>query len=174
MSNKGYNKRLTSQVQSKFTALLQQEPDLSPKAAMAQVTEEMLKNNPFVPPKGEKCPIDSLPDEVLVYMFEIGVKIGMEPYIKYEDNTGDEEENEDTEGIQDDTQMKIEEIDDEDNSEWSDVDEEESEREGKKMDDDDDDDDDDDGDDDDMEDEEEEPELPFQVLVSHVCKRWRS
>jgi len=170
MSNKGYNKRLTSQVQSKFAALLQQEPDLSPKAAMARVTEEMLENNPFVPPEGEKCPIDSLPDEILVYIFETGVKIGMEPFIKYEANTGDEDE--DTEGIQDDTQMKIEEIDDEDDSEWSDVDEEESKREGKKMNDDDDDDDGDD--DDDMEDEEEEPELPFQVLISHVCKRWRS
>lgn len=172
MSNKGYNKRLTSQVQSKFAALLQQESGLSPKAAMARVTEEMLENNPFVPPKGEKCPIDSLPDEILVYIFETGIKTAMEPYIKYEDNTGDEDEDEDTEGTQDDTQMKIEEIDDEDDSEWSDVDEEESKREGKKIDDDDDDGDDDD--DDDMEDEEEEPELPFQVLISHVCKRWRS
>ena len=170
MSNKGYNKRLTSQFQSKFAALLQQEPDLSPKAAIARVTEEMLENNPFVQPKGEKCPIDSLPDEILVYMFEAGVKIGMEPYIKYEDNASDEEEDEDTEGIQDDTQMKIEEIDDDGDSEWSDVDEEESKQEGKKMDDDDDDDDDDDGGDDDME----EPGLPFQVLISHVCKRWRS
>ena len=99
MSNKGYNKCLTSQFQSKFAALLQQELDLSSKAAMAWVTEEMLENNSFVPPKGEKCPIDSLPDEILVYMLETGIKIGMEPYIKYEDDVSDEDEDEDTEGI---------------------------------------------------------------------------
>jgi len=108
-------------------------------------------------------------------MFKTGIKIGREEYIKVEDNTSDEEEGEDTEGIQDNTQMEIEEIDDEDNSEWSDVDEEESKRKGKsKIDDDDDSHDDDDSDDDDMGDEEEEPALPFQVLISHVCKRWRS
>jgi len=135
---------------------------------MAWVTEEMLENNPFVPPKGEKCPIDSLPDEILVYIFETGVKVVVEPHTKYDE--GDEEEDEDTEGIQDDTQTKIEEIDDEDNFEWSDV-EEESKQKGESQV--------DGGDggsaDDDTGDEEEgESELPFEVLISHVCKRWRA
>ncbi|KXN88239.1 hypothetical protein AN958_07698 [Leucoagaricus sp. SymC.cos] len=117
MSDSNYDKQLTSELRSKLAEALKGEPGLSAKDAMRKVTREMLKSNPFVPPEGDKCPINVLPDELLAYVFETGMQM--------EEDNGDEEEEED----------------DEDYDEFDD----ETERE-----------------------------LPFQVLVSHVCKRWRS
>ncbi|TFY52560.1 hypothetical protein EVG20_g10500 [Dentipellis fragilis] len=73
---------------------------------------EKMRSNPFVPPV-EGCPINTLPNELLSYIFTLGAQL---------DIADDKDE---------------EEIDDNDS------------------------------------DEEDEPTLEFQVLTSHVCKRWR-
>ena len=148
---------------------------------MARASRQILKKNTFVPPEGEKSPIDILPDELLAYLFETGVKMEISEYgdeIEYPEDASDEEEDEeedgDTERMQDELLVEVVDIDGKDDADWSDVDEDGSQRSMRKrkskM---------EDNSDDsvkDEEDDEEEPdrEIPFQVLISHVCKRWRS
>lgn len=189
MENNNFKDQLTSDIKSKLTALLKQEPDLSPEAAMVKITKEMLENNPFVPPEGDKCPINVLPDELLAYIFEMGMNMEFEAKQfgendeEYESGFSDSEEDESDED-EDETEQEIVEVeeDSKDDEEWSDVDEDEEvlRREKKKRgkakigdSGEGDGDDEADGDDEEDTDDENETELPFQVLVSHVCKRWR-
>ncbi|KAI0269814.1 hypothetical protein BC834DRAFT_1014196 [Gloeopeniophorella convolvens] len=85
--------------------------------------EAFERPNPFIPPK-EGCPIDSLPNELLSYIFTLGTEA---------EEDGDEDEDEE------DQEMFMDIL-----------------GQGSS----------DDGDDD-------ESQLSFQVLVSHVCQRWR-
>ncbi|KAI0304438.1 hypothetical protein B0F90DRAFT_1588206, partial [Multifurca ochricompacta] len=109
--------------------------------------------NPFLPPS-EGTPVDTLPNELLSYIFTLGSEA---------EEDGDDDD------------------DDDDDDDEDDDDDDEDEEEDDDDDDDDDSDDDDDDDDDNGEDDEEdtpvdEPgklRLPFKVLVSHVCRRWR-
>lgn len=80
-----------------------------------------------MPPADGRCPVDGLPNELLAYIFTLGVEAQRG---RDEDDDGTEEE-------------------DEEKFDWD-------------ADDDEDDDDDDD-----------QPESEFQILVSHVCRRWR-
>ena len=82
--------------------------------------------NPYVPPTGDRCPINDLPNELLAQIFFMGT---------------DEEEEED-----DEDDMYQENVDDE----FDDEDEE-----GKEA-------------------VLHETVLPFQVLVSHICRHWRT
>ncbi|KAJ3554844.1 hypothetical protein NP233_g12339 [Leucocoprinus birnbaumii] len=202
MSSSKHEKQLTSDIRTKLASVLKAEPGLSPEIAMARITKDMLQNNPFVPPEGDKCPVNALPDELLAYLFETGVQMQVEA-MQFGDEDDDDEFDEDLSSDEEDgegkgkgkggMELKMEVVDvgdgDED-GEWSDVDDEVDSRRRRRtrrtylgngnsiniyhdVDDDD-----DDGDEDDEEDEDEEPEfeteLPFQVLVSHICKRWRS
>lgn len=184
MGNQDFEKQLTSELRSKFAALLKREPDLSPEIAMAKITRDVLKNNPFVPPEGDKCPANILPDELLAYIFEMGMQMEYEAKQFGEDS--DEEYESDYSGDEEDEGKKgkaVEVIvdatkDDEDDDEWSDVDVNEEaasrKRKTRKAKATDEDGDGHDDEEDESEDEENERWLPFQVLVSHVCKRWRS
>ncbi|KAF5360858.1 hypothetical protein D9756_004734 [Leucocoprinus leucothites] len=188
MNSHDFDKQLTSDIRSKLAVILKEEPGLSPELAMARITKEMLKSNPFVPPEGDQCPINTLPDELLAYLFETGVQMEAEAMQfgedddEFEEDFSDEDEDEEKEGKEKEViQMEVVDIDSaEDDEEWSDVDGEQDARwrrkrkgraksEAK-------DNDDENNDDSEVEEEEEEleSELPFQVLVSHVCRRWRS
>jgi hypothetical protein len=181
MNNVDFDQRLTTDLREQLTEILKQEPGLSPEAAMTKITKDMLKNNPFVPPEGDKCPINILPDELLAYVFETGMQMEIAAMECGDVDDDDEFDMSDSEDEEDEEEGddKDEEIVDtmngggEDEEEWSDVDEEEEttrwrKRKGKASGDED-----DEGEDDEDEDEVQR-ELPFQVLVSHVSRRWRN
>ncbi|KAF9049663.1 hypothetical protein BDZ89DRAFT_1006531 [Hymenopellis radicata] len=100
-------------------------PGLNAEAALTQAAQKLLKNNPFVPPSG--CPVNTLPNELLAYIFFLGMKMQEETEEMGDDDDEDE--------LFDD--FDIEDVDDDDDDDLF------------------------------------EPEPPFQVLVSHVCTRWR-
>ncbi|KAF8964373.1 hypothetical protein BDZ97DRAFT_1700473 [Flammula alnicola] len=161
--NARLDQRLQSEISSSLASVLKTNPKMTPKEAMWSITNEMLTNNPFQPPKDGKCPINDLPDEVLGYIFSVGVKEEEEEELAGYDSEEDEGEWEDMS------------TDDE-----GEVDEDESEEEGgasgtaaaddadapfgsdSEG-----------GSDTDSDMYSEEVNIPFQVLVSHVCKRWR-
>lgn len=96
----------------------------------------ILDHNPFVPPKGDRCPINDLPNELLAHIFYLGAF--------------ESEEDEEDDMYQEEIGNQLDDI----NEEGSGV--EDVEEEG------------DEGDD--------IPDydgMPYQVLVSHVCKHWR-
>ncbi|EIM85812.1 uncharacterized protein STEHIDRAFT_98008 [Stereum hirsutum FP-91666 SS1] len=98
------------------------------RAARDSLARKKLKGNPFVPPADGRCPVDGLPNELLAYIFTLGVEAQR---ARDEDDDGTEEE-------------------DEEKFDW-----------------------DDDEDEDDDDDDDDQPESEFQILVSHVCRRWR-
>lgn len=127
----------------------------------------MLKNNPFVPPEG--CPVNSLPDELLAYIFTVGVQLQEE---EEEDDDDDDEEEELL--MQDDGDDEWEDEEDVEGrpsrskkkstapKDSEKADGEETQTDSST-----------DSEDDSEDDDDEGPVMPFQVLVSHVCQRWR-
>ncbi|KAG5654266.1 hypothetical protein H0H81_005512 [Sphagnurus paluster] len=146
-------KDLTKNLTSALEGSLKENLKLSPDAALRKVTKEMLANNPFVPPIG--CPVNDLPPELLAYIFLVGTQ--MEAEYEYADD--DDEDDEDMEQYQ-----LSDEWTDEEGGNHRDTAALGSLANGGDME--------VDGDGNE-EDEDEEMELPFQVLVSHVCKHWR-
>jgi len=149
--NAKLEKRLQNDISSSLASVLRTNPQLTPKEAMWSVTNELLTNNPFQPPKDGKCPINDLPNELLGYIFQVGVN----------EEEADEWDDDESEG-----------------DEWEDVDSDEEEGSGSDS----------EGagsesgsiielaDDSDLDSDmesDDEPHLPFQVLASHVCRRWR-
>ncbi|PPQ65841.1 hypothetical protein CVT26_000775 [Gymnopilus dilepis] len=150
-----HNARLEQQMQNDISAslaaVIRKNPKLTTQEAMRSVTSEMLKNNPYQPPKDGRNPINDLPNEILAYIFQLGA----------EDEEEEEEEGEDSE------------------ADWEDVSTSEEESEGEES----------SSDESSVEDvvirddtggqaydsdsEDDEPKVPFQVLVSQVCRRWR-
>ncbi|KAF5369445.1 hypothetical protein D9758_002646 [Tetrapyrgos nigripes] len=141
---------LEADLKEGLAKVMQENVDMDAVKAMQQVTAKMLAENPFIPPLG--CPVNEIPPELLAHIFYVGTVM--------EEEGSDEDEEE--EGIALD--------------EWEDDDSDEEEMTvssstntkgtGKEkysdekavM---------------DEEDEESERTLPFQVLVSHVCRHWR-
>jgi hypothetical protein len=117
-------------------------------------TLRLLTHNPYIPPKNS-CPVNKLPNELLSHIFWLG---------SMEDKNEDEDDDDD-----DDERFKLEYEGDSEGGykldhEFDTADEdEEDDNDGKEI----------------KRDEAQTPErdsttpLPFQVLVSHVCKHWR-
>ncbi|KAF7299092.1 hypothetical protein MIND_00857500 [Mycena indigotica] len=135
---------------------------MDPVAAMQKVQADMLANNPWVPPKNG-CPVNDLPPELLAHIFMLGC-------------TMQEEEGENEDDDDDDDVLDLAEHWETDDDEEADEDVEMGSPEKKSTTlpvnepDESDSEDEHDG----LEEEDEEPFVPFQVLVSHVCRHWRS
>ncbi|KAF8195454.1 hypothetical protein BJ912DRAFT_1040399 [Pholiota molesta] len=162
--NARLDKRMQNDISSSLASVLKTNPKMELKDAMWSVTHQMLTNNPYQPPKDGKCPINDLPDEILGYIFSVGV---------------DQEIEEEIEGYSSEDDA-WEDIDEEEEEENSSGDEDEDEEMGTapipvanagKAPHDSDSNSDGSSDSDMYEDE---VQIPFQVLVSHVCKRWRA
>lgn len=144
-----HEERFKKDITKNVAAVLSSNTGMSAEGALHKVTMEMLSNNPWVPPKG--CPVNNLPNELLAYMFLVGTKM--------EEEEEDAEEGEDEDEYADELDL----IDG-----WEDSDDEDPKASLKKL-----------GfrhNDDEMDEDDEdedEPILPFQVLVSHVCRHWR-
>ncbi|KAF7422628.1 hypothetical protein PC9H_010784 [Pleurotus ostreatus] len=153
-------------IKEKFTTLLSQNPSLTPDEAMKRTEAMMLANNPFQPPTGRRCPINDLPNELLGHIFFLGA---------YEDDEEeDEEEDEDehsddddafdlarrwetsSEGPSDDASSAPDDAKDKDDIEMGSCSDSSGSSSSFSSDDDDD------------------RQLPFQVVASHVCSKWRS
>ncbi|KAF9483450.1 hypothetical protein BDN70DRAFT_851506 [Pholiota conissans] len=160
--NARLEKRMQNDISTSLASVLKTNPKMELKEAMWSVTQEMLVNNPFQPPKDGKCPFNDLPDEILGYIFSVGVKEEAE------------------EGLQG--------YDSEDDADWEDADDEDDEEQGSGDDEDDEEmgasvptanagpapQDSDSGGSSDSDMYDDEVRIPFQVLVSHVCHRWRA
>jgi hypothetical protein len=162
-----YEQQVKHDISQNLASTLRNNVGMSPEAAMRKVTMELLANNPFVPPT-VGCPVNDLPNELLAYIFLLGTIM--------------EEEDEDLEA---DDEVEGEYADGLDDSEWEDISDDEDEDmeahvggkpgkmeevwldEGYEPDEE------GDGDEDEEDEEDEEIEIPFQVLVSHVCRHWR-
>jgi len=146
-----HEKELYQEVNQGIAALLRDNPRTTMQDALWKVASDMRANNPFCPPK-KGCPVNNLPTELLAHIFYLG--------------TDTQEEEVEEEDCEDDELNLLGEEDEVDDGEEG-KDGEEGEEEGPKASDRDipDEYDEDDYDDD--------AELPFQVLVSHVCKHWR-
>jgi len=126
------------------------------------VTESMMQANPFNPP--HSCVINTLPDELLVYIMELGA-----------DNDDDDDDDDqlqnylDSQDYEEDNEVFVQDgkvvdkdslpVVEDDDSEWE---EEEEEASGS-----------DSGSGSTMTTEDDPPTLSFPVLCSHVCSRWR-
>ncbi|KAF7768204.1 hypothetical protein Agabi119p4_7447 [Agaricus bisporus var. burnettii] len=146
MTQQSYDRDLTAELETRLAALLAQSQGLSPSAAMAQVTRDLLAHNPYNPPEGDKCPINKLSDKLLVYIFDLCVQMELEEKLYREDDEEEWESEEESEDEYDDG--------------------EDDEQDDKE-------DDDDDDDDENEVEEETESEIPPQISISHVCARWR-
>uniref|UniRef100_A0A0W0F3N2 Uncharacterized protein n=1 Tax=Moniliophthora roreri TaxID=221103 RepID=A0A0W0F3N2_MONRR len=156
-----HEKQLQQDLTAGMVKILRENPGIKPEDAMRQVSKDMLANTPFIAPKG--CPVNNLPNELLAQIFHAGVAMDDEDD---EDDDFDDDEYDDTLDVLEDWETE------------SDLDEDEGPhkrnmakgkhapkgKESAK------DAEDDEGND---EDEEHEPRIPFQVLVSHVCRHWR-
>ena len=122
---------------------------LTPEAAMLKITMDMLANNPYVPPKG--CPVNDLPPELLAYVFQVGAQMEAEGDLSEGDDDDDlaDEGSTDNDGMEVDGPSREDKTSDEGKLEATEGEEFEGESEF------------------------EDSTLPFQVLVSHVCRHWR-
>ncbi|KAJ2919206.1 hypothetical protein MD484_g1211, partial [Candolleomyces efflorescens] len=152
---------------------------------MYKVQQEMLQDNPFLPPKDGTCIINTLPIELLAHIFRVGVEMQREG--DGDDEFSEVEEEEERKALEaefqrlrdddtdssDDEHKAAEDLpieDDDDDPDWEDADED---GDGSEASDEDDEEEDEDMTEDESEEEEEEEDTPFEVLVSHVCKHWR-
>ena len=181
MYQKLWQELATQDINQNLLLALRTNAGMSPEAAMRKVTMDMLASNPFVPPTAG-CPINELPNELLAYIFLLGTQM--------EDDECSEEDEDEDEAIGDalDLTQPWEDVSDEEgvdmdlrvhhSKSWK-MDKKKKEEYLEIEEDDEDDDGDDEGDEDEEdeaeedEEEEEELDLPFQVLVSHVCRHWR-
>lgn len=152
-------------IKENFTTLLSQNPSLKPDEAMKQTHAMMLANNPFRPPTGHRCPINDLPNELLGHIFFLGASEDDEE----EDEEEDEDEHSDdedafdlarrwetsSEGPSDDASSAPDDAKDKDDVEMGSCSDSSSSSSSFSSDDDD-------------------SRLPFQVVASHVCSKWRS
>ncbi|THV05285.1 hypothetical protein K435DRAFT_773983 [Dendrothele bispora CBS 962.96] len=163
-----HQKQFEDDLKQGVEKVMRETPGMNVVEAMQQVTKDMLANNPFVPPEG--CPINDLPNELLAHIFYVGMVMEEE---SFDEEDEDDEDDEDEDEEEDDFEST------DDDSEWEDDDSDEdaligssskqkkytrkrkeaSVKEGS-------------GESEDEENEEDKW-LPFQVLVSHVCRHWR-
>lgn len=178
-----HSRRLKGEISTLLASVLKTEPGLSPEEAMFKVEENLKTSNPYMPPKDGACIINALPVELLAHIFRVGVEMQREG--------GDDDEFEEVEDEQeknglkqelkrleeeedDDTSDEEEEVDpstvptDDNDPEWED--EEAEGDDGTDEEEDEGDEDDDEGSDDESD---EEYDIPFEILVSHVCRQWR-
>ncbi|KAJ7175813.1 hypothetical protein C8R46DRAFT_70508 [Mycena filopes] len=170
-----FESKLAEDLAQRALAILGSNPGMTQEAAMLQAQNDLrdsaLKNNPFRPPTGKNCPVNDLPPELLAHIFKVGCEMQAEEGdADYEDedalNIEDEWETDDEDGEADEV---VEEDADQDvrmgspekrrpqrSSDGVAPPETDGEDSG-------------DDDDDDWA-----ADLPFQVLVSHVCQHWRS
>ncbi|KAH6912926.1 hypothetical protein BKA70DRAFT_1559369 [Coprinopsis sp. MPI-PUGE-AT-0042] len=188
-TNLEHNERFTQDIQSSVQRILGLNPTLTPAEALLEVQKEMLKNNPFVAPPDGRCIINTmLPVELLTYIFRLGVEMdregedeefeevteGQERKDLEEELESDDDLEEDdgkelkvTLGLRD-VEMEVVE-DGGDDPEWEDEEPEapmwsedsDSETETET------------DTDEESDEEDEDPHIPFEILVSHVCRHWR-
>ncbi|KAJ7069832.1 hypothetical protein C8F01DRAFT_1048776 [Mycena amicta] len=144
---------------------------LDPIAAMQKAQADMLANNPWVPPTNG-CPVNEIPPELLGLIFQLGCEMQEEEEDADDESDVDlaeEWETDDEEGSDADDPEVLE-LDADDDVHMrspkkrtpalpvpdSDSEEEDDDFDGQE------------------EDIEPESFVPFQVLVSHVCRHWRS
>lgn len=156
----------------------------------------MLMHNPSIPPTGSNCYINDLPNEILVHIFALGVKMQEEEEEEEEGSEYDTDSDDNLEG-EDEGGDEAEKKRSKDERKWALYKESLAhnihalaakgegveDEEGWETDDSDEDDDDDNyegrsspssSSSGSSNSSEEEPSTPFQILVSHVCSRWRN
>lgn len=148
-----HEKLFENDIQSSVKKLMQKDPNINAIDALAKVSKDMLRNNPFVPPT-VGCPINDLPSELISHIFYVGMK--MEEDWPADDDMEDDEYEDELD------LLEGWETDDDEPSPRRKESRRKSTGKGKALDED---------EDEDAEDEEV-PRLPFQVLCSHVCRRW--
>ncbi|KIY71557.1 hypothetical protein CYLTODRAFT_390266 [Cylindrobasidium torrendii FP15055 ss-10] len=151
-------KAVDEDIKAAVAQKIQEDPTLSPEMALKQVSEAMLKSNPFIPPQG--CPVNDLPSELLAHIFYVGTKIQEDEMAFGEKEDDDYFHDNELDVAEDwtDDESEAMDVDKPDRSNGAD---EDSHSECSSC-----------GSEDD-DDEEYIPEIPFQVLASHVCKHWR-
>ncbi|TFK28083.1 hypothetical protein FA15DRAFT_665870, partial [Coprinopsis marcescibilis] len=181
-----FAKRLEADLSSMLAKVLRDQPSLTPEQAMLQVRENLLQNNPFVPPKDGRCIINTIPVELLAHIFRLGVESDYDDAEREEVKNAEEKKSfKGLEGLlvsmkagvalnissknvdageKETEEEKVEDVeivdDDGKDSDWED------EPSASATD--------NEGEDDDSEDEEDYPyDDKFEMLASHVCKHWR-
>ncbi|KAJ3763672.1 hypothetical protein EV360DRAFT_33014 [Lentinula raphanica] len=161
-----HEKEFKEDIKHGVRKLMRENGNMSAAQAFIQVTKDMLKNNPFVPPTSG-CPINDLPNELLAHIFYLGMEMEMED----EDLSDSEPEYENDSNEDELDLLDSWDSDDEDEggaSAFNGIGKVKGVKKGRP--------DAADGqcDEEESSDEEEnERHLPFQVLVSHVCRHFR-
>jgi hypothetical protein len=123
--------------------------------------KKTLRNgDPHNPPREGNCPIDDLPDELLSYVFQLGVETEREEWDENSDSS-DEEQWEDVDDEQDSDETSDDETSDGANADEASANSSDLSRALSVT-------------ESDLQDDCHTVDLPFQVLVTHVCRRWRS
>jgi hypothetical protein len=161
MKLNSYQGHLVLALKDRLTTVLEQTPGLSLKAAMGQVTKEMLTHCPYNPPRDGKCAINSLPDKLLARIFELSWKMELEDRRFGSSPLGDWKLGNLRSAEDDDDGDKDGGDNDKDNNE--DGDEDMSVDPYKSG----------DGDEDMSVDPYKSGDLPTPVVISHICSNWR-
>ncbi|KAG6903132.1 hypothetical protein C0995_004679 [Termitomyces sp. Mi166 len=157
--------QLADDLKKEVVSAMSADSSLTPQTAMMKITKEMLANNPFVTPSG--CPVNSLPPELLAHIFVVGMQMEEEGEEVEEDEDFDMADFDLKDGWTDEEDVDPDELDAGMVARLKSKGKVEQRADGAM---------DVDGEDESSEEDEEEEEemfLPFQVLVSHVCRHWR-
>ncbi|KAF4590082.1 hypothetical protein EYR40_009518 [Pleurotus pulmonarius] len=162
-----HERMISEDLKEKITTLRSQNPSLPLDEAMKQASAMMLANNPFVPPTGQRCPINDLPNELLGHIFFLGAYDDDE---EEEEGEEDEDEHSDhdeysfdlgrrwetsSEGPSEDASSAPDDAKDKDDADMGSC----SGSSGSSS---------------SFSSEDDDRQLPFQVVASHVCSKWRS
>ncbi|KAK7048314.1 hypothetical protein R3P38DRAFT_2868621 [Favolaschia claudopus] len=193
MAQNEFAARLSADLTQRVLSIIAENPTMTPEDAVRQAQDELLaqaeanlfhkitdletRNNPFRPPT-HGCPVNDLPPELLAHIFMFGCKMDDEDAMIDEGSDGDGEEDDDEWETDDEEGEADEEVVEDGDVRMGSpskpanfakmrarksgppLEDSASLDSGSDFEDDDDDDD-------------HEVFLPFQVLVSHVCKHWR-
>ena len=141
------------EISKSLAQALKDNPNLTPQEALLSIQRNMLAHNPYTPPKDGSCPINKLPSKLLAYIFSQGTDMQQEEWEEMFEELGSDEGGwEDVDDEEEEEEAEAEEADTDEDGSAAD---ESSESTSSAID-----------DDRDM--------FPLQILVSHVCRRWRS
>lgn len=154
IDNAWLGQKLKEELSKAFAQFIQSNPTLSTNEALLSIEQEWLKNNPYNPLKNGKCPINELPDELLVYIFQLGVELEEDECDSEEGSCFAREEEDEWEDVIEDEEDNLS-IDDSHRVSNKSTPSTSTHSTNENT------------------EEDERDIVPFQVLVSHVCRRWR-
>ena len=156
--NAWLDRKLKEEFSRSLVRIMERNPKFSTNEALSSIEQEWLENNPYNPLKNGRCPINELPDELLTYIFQLGVELQVDEWDSEEGYSSTVEVEDEWEDVDEDEEDEEDDCSEDDSCKDSDESTPPSSTRSINE----------------KTDEDDERDLfPFQILVSHVCRHWR-